>query len=169
MNCFSKKNIMTWLVVALVAGISAGAMAQDSITIENGEITIESDDGQQVIMLDTDRMGKILSETLEISRDGLQDVLAELDEMQLEIKLGNDNQLSLATREQMWEVNLDVIFDELGSVLETAFDDLDTDDWAGHYSFEDEDNNEEELEAELDRLKDELKELRRELQYLKEI
>jgi len=169
MNCFSKKNIMTWLVVALVAGISAGAMAQDSITIENGEITIESDDGQQVIMFDTDSMGKILSETLEVSRDGLQDVLAELDEMQLEIKLGNDNQLSLETRDQMWEVNLDVIFDELGSALETAFDDLDTDDWAGHYSFEDVDNDEEELEAELDRLKDELKELRRELQHLKEI
>jgi len=162
-------TFVAMVTLILVAASFSGVLAQDTITIENGEITIESDDGERMIMMDAESIESLISETLDVTMDGMQDVLAELDEMQLEIRLGDDNQLSFETEDQMWEMNLDVIFSELGSVLETAFNDMDTDGWTGHHNFSDDDFDEEELEEELDRLKDELDDLRRELELLKEI
>lgn len=165
-----KQKIFTALMaLLLLVPVYSNALAQDVITIENGEITIESADGQQMIMLDSGSIEGLIAETLDVTMDGLQDVISELDDMQLEVRLGEDNQLSFATEDQMWEMNLDVIFSELGSVLESAFDGVETDDWAGHYHFNDDDLEEEELADELERLRNELENLKQELNQLKDI
>ena len=157
------------LVVSLASGVNSQAIAQDVITIENGEITIESTGSEKTIIIDAASMEHLISETLEDAMDGMQDVLAELDEMQLEIRLGDDNQLSFETEDQMWSVNLDLIMKEIGSALEVAFDEMDTDSWSDHHHFRDNDFDEEDLAEELDRLKDELHRLQKELDHLKEI
>ena len=168
------KNLKQLTVPALLSLILlvpafSNVMAQEVITIENGEITIVGEDGEQVIMLDADSLEHLISETLGEAMEGMDDVLAELDEMQLQIRLGDDNNLSFETDDQMWEMNLDLIFKEIGTVLETAFDGVDTDGWGGHHHFSDEDFDEDELAEELDRLKEELHKLKKELNSLKEI
>jgi hypothetical protein len=157
------------LMVPLASGVNTPASAQDVITIENGEITIESEDGEKTIYIDAESMEDLISETLDEAMDGMQDVLAELDEMQLEIRLGDDNQLSFETEDQMWSVNMDVIMKEIGSALEVAFDEMDTEDWSDHHHFSDGDFDDEDLAEELDRLKDELHRLKKELDQLKEL
>ncbi len=157
------------LVAPVLPGTIPRAVAQNIITIQNGEITIACEDDEKVIMIDADGLESLISETLSEAMDGVQDVLTELDEMQLEIRLGNDNQLSFETENQMWEVNLDQVFKGVFTALDTALDQVDTDDWGGHRHLNDEDFPEEELADELNRLKEELGRLRQELDHLKEL
>ncbi len=127
----------------------------------------------RVIVIDTDEMNEMVAEVLQETMEGMDEVFQELEELQLEVRLGQDNQLSIETDDQMWEVNLDVIFHELGEALETAFDEIDTDDWSDHKSWVIDDSDfevdHEELAEELDELKKELKRLKNELKELKEI
>ncbi len=165
------KNITTTalLIVILMVSTMSGALAQDVITIENGEITILSDDGENVVMIDAEALESFIESTLDEAMTGMHDVIEELDDMQLEIRLGDDNQLSFETEDQMWEMNLDVIMNEVTSALSLAFDEMDTEGWGGHRHHMGQDIDEEDLADELDRLKDELHRLQRELDSLKEI
>lgn len=169
MKDLKQTTIVAVLTLALMVPAFSGTYAQDIITIENGEITIESEDGESLIMIDGEGLEVLLSEALDGAMDGMQDVLAEMDEMQLQVRLGDDNQLRFETDDQMWEMNLDLVFKEIGHVLETAFDDVDADSWSSHHHFSDEMLDDDELEDELDRLKEELDRLREELNELKEI
>jgi len=169
MKNLKKTTVVALLTLILMVPAFATSLAQDVVTIENGEIIIECDDGDQMIMIDADSLEDLIADSLGEAMDGVQDALAELDEMQLEIRLGDDNQLSFETEDQMWEMNMNVFFKEIGSVLETAFDDIDSDNWSSHHHFSDEDFDEEELAEELERLKDELRDLKKELEQIKEI
>ena len=169
MKNLKNSTAITMLALILMVPAFSSVWAQEVITIENGEITIVSEDNENVVMIDAGALEHLISESLDEAMDGMQDVLAELDDMQLEIRLGDDNQLSFETEDQMWEVNLDLIMSEIGSALEMAFDEMDTDGWGDHHNFHEEDFDEDELADELDRLKDELHRLQQELDSLKEI
>ena len=138
-------QLMTVLDLILMVSALATAQAQDVITIDKGEIIIESDDGDKVITIDADGLEALISNSIGEALEGVQDVLAEMDEMQLEIRLGDDNQLTFETEDQMWEMNMNVLFKEIGSALETAFDEIDSESWSSHHIYSDDDYDEEEL------------------------
>ena len=164
----TKQTLSKVLALVLLTLAASGVLAADKITYEDGQLTIESTDSEKMIILNADGMQDIIADIMHETMDGMNDVMAELDEMQLEIRLGEDNQLSIETEDQMWEMNLDLIFREIGTVMETAFQDLDTDGWTTHEHWEIESDGDEisteKLAEELNRLKDELKELQKELQ-----
>lgn len=169
MKTLNKTTAVAMLALILMVPTFSSLQAQEVITIENGEITIVSGDDDGVIVIDADALGNLISTSMDEALDGMHEVMAELDDMQLEIRLGDDNQLSFETEDQMWEVNLDVIMSEIGSALDSAFDSMDTDGWGHHHRYQDEDFDQGDLTEELDRLKDELNQLRQELNSLKEI
>ncbi len=169
MKNLNQRTAVALLTLILMVPAFSGVQAQEVITIDNGEITVISEDGENVVMMDAEALENFISATLDDAMDGMQDAMAELDDMQLEIRLGDDNQLSFETEDQMWEVNLNLIMSEIGSALEMAFDEMETEDWGSHHHFHDEDFDEDELAEELDRLKDELHRLKQELDSLKEI
>ena len=168
----TKSTFSSVLVAVFMTMLASGVLADDKITYEDGQLTIENSENESLFIMNSEVMQEILAEVMEGTMDGMQDVLAELDEMQLEVRLGDDNQLSFETEDQMWEMNLDVIFEELGHVLETTFEDMDTEDWTVHHNrhnhseveFSDED-----LAEELDQLKKELRKLQKELDSIKEL
>ncbi len=169
----TKPTFSTMLALVLLTLAATGVLADDKITFKNGQVTIESQDNEKLIVLNTDGMQDMISEILHEAMDDMNDVMAELDDMQLEIRLGEDNQLSVETDNQMWEMNLDLIFREIGTALETAFEEIDTDGWTAHERWEidttDDDFSDEDLVEELDRLKDELRKLQKEMEALKEL
>ena len=168
----TKSTFPSVLVVVLMTMLASGVLAGDKITFEDGQLTIENSENDSLFILNSDGMQEILSEVMEETMDGMHEVLTELDDMQLEVRLGDDNQLSFETEDQMWEMNLDVIFAELGNVLETAFEDMDTEEWTVHQDrriHRDLEFSEEELAEELDQLKKELRKLQKELDSIKEL
>ena len=181
------------LIVLLAVGVifpAALAVAKDKsqrdcqekdhqIIIGNGDggmLTIEKDgselvitegtgDDSRVTVVDIEQVGQMVGESL----GGLVDLVAD---MQLEMRLGNDNNFTLAFDDEEIEVDFDAIFQELGEVLEGAFDEVDTGDWSSH-------RHHRTIDRTIDRTSDrighvhsdasrlELQELRRELKELK--
>jgi chromosome segregation ATPase len=167
-NLNTKAGVILLALVLMIPALS-GALAEEKIRIENGQITIEDIDSDKLIMIDTDGLQQLISATLQETLEGMDEVMEELDEMQLEIRLGQDNQLSIETEDQMWEMNLDVILKEVGSVLETALEDMDTETWTHHHHWDSDSDDDEDLAQELKRLKKELRRLQKELDNLNEI
>ncbi len=163
----TKAGIVLLAVVLLIPALSS-AVAGERITIENGQISIENPDSDRLLVIDTDSLHELISTTLEETMDGMGDVLAELENLQLEIRLGEDNKLSVETEDQMWEMDLDLIFKEVGHALDTAFEGMETDGWS-HHRYHESDDGEEDLAAELERLKSELNRLQKKLDHAKEI
>ncbi len=168
---YSKKSTCSAvLALALLILVASSALAGDKITYENGQLTIENLDDDKVVFLNTDGMQEIITDVLSETLESMDEVLAELDEMQLEIHVGNDNMVRIETDDQMWEMNLNVVFNELSNALEMAFDEVNTEDWTSHEHWESTDDiNEEELSDELEQLKDELRKLKNEMESLKEL
>ncbi len=168
-----KPTLAKVLALVLMTMAATGVMADDKITFENGQLIIEDQDREKIIILNTDGMHDIVADVLHQTMDGMAEAMDELDDMQLEIHLGQNNQLSIETDDQMWEMNLDLIFRELGTALDTAFEGIDTDGWTAHEHWEmdsmDDVISDEDLAEELESLKDELKKLQKELNSLKEL
>ncbi len=159
----------TLLAVVLMISVLSGAQAEEKITVQNGQVTIENKNSGKVLVLDTMELERMISTTMNETMEGMGDMLAEMEDMQLEIRLGQDNQLSVETEDQMFEMNLDLIFKEIGTALETAFDDVHTEQWTVHRHRHDEEFDQEELEEELEQLKEELQRLQEKLEEAKEL
>ncbi len=154
------------LVILLTA--ATGALAGDKVSVENGQVIIEDTSGERSIVLDTEGLGRLLGASLDEALAGMDEALAELEEMQLEIRLGDDNMVTLETEDESFEVDLDIIFREVGHALDTAFEDFDTAGFTGHYQ-RDAEASTEDLEQELKVLKKELLRLQKELDTAKEL
>lgn len=130
-----------------------------AIETEGSELTVTmTEDGHsRVAVVDLDQVGLMVNDTLE-------DLAAGLADMQLEFRLGSDNNLSFAMDEEEFEVDLDAIMSEVAVALEGAFGDMDTSTWTSrHGRWDMSDADEAELREELADLRRELKSLKREL------
>lgn len=142
----------------------------------DGQITIDTDGPELTVTMTENGKSRVAVVDLEqigmMVEDSVGELARALASMQMEFRLGQDNNLSLALDDEEWEVDLDAIMGEVAMALEGAFDgafdDLDTGDWAHHRHHRTIDQvSEEELKAELDGMRQELQALKKELASLK--
>lgn len=123
-------------------------------------IIIHGDDEEVVI--DMAEINEIVTEAM----GGLDEAMAELQDMQLQVRLGQDNRLDLSYDDTTFELDLDQILTQVASAVQVGFEEFSTSDWThehdrwSHASDDD-------LRAELEDLQEEMKDLRREMRKLK--
>jgi hypothetical protein len=145
------------LACALIVILPAALTFGDPEPRSESTIVIVQDDGHEVV-IDMVAVNEIVSEAME----GMTEVMAEMEDMQFQMHIGQDNRLNLSYDETTFELDLDQIMAQVGVALEAGFAGIDTDDWT---SSEDrwDSADEDELRRELDKLKAEMKELRKEI------
>lgn len=120
-------------------------------------------DGDEDVVIEMSEIHEIVIDAME----GFDEAMAEIQDMQLEIRLGQDNKLDLSYEDSTFELDLDEIMTQVASAVQVGLDDFNTSDWThshdrwSHASDDD-------LRAELEDLQEEMKDLRRELRKLKE-
>ncbi len=148
---------------------------------DNNVVTIISEDGteSEIFELNLEDLG----ETIDIAMTEVSEVIEDLNDMQLDLRLGRDNRFLLDFDGEEYEVDLDEIMYEIGDVmgevfadLDLDFDDLDLDldfdsdfedsEWDNNYSYAYDEDDEEILE-EILALQEEIESLKRELRELK--
>ena len=139
------------------------------INSDGSELTISySEDGKsKVTIVDMEQVGFMVGESLSAAAEAIA-------EMQLEIRMGNDNSFSFAMDDQEWEVDVNAIVSEVSAAFSGAFEEMDDGGWAHHRHYrtdhdEDLEEMQEDLQDELEALQDELKDLKKELARLKKL
>lgn len=135
-----------------------------SLVYEDGRLTITTRDGDDVTtrMMDMEAMSLIAADIADEVMSDLGNVLADLDDMQLQIRVGQDNRLNVSFDESEFELDLDAIMSQVALAMKTGFSEFNTSEWTSH---EDRDDiSDDELRAELHDLKVEIRELRREIE-----
>lgn len=148
------------LMVAQPAVIMASEADNDD---DDGQVVIICDDGEAVT-IDMEAVHEIVAETM----SGLDEVLAELEDMQLQVRLGQDNRLDLSYEDTTFELDLDQIMTQVASAVQEGFNEFHTEDWT-HSHDRWTDVSDEDLRQELDDLQQEMKELRREIRKMKKV
>ena len=95
----------------------------------------------------------------------MDDVFAELEDMQFQFRVGQDNRMNLSFDDSEFELDLDQILTQVASAVQLGLDEINTAEWTSQKSRWDE-VSDDDLRDELDNLKDEMEELRRELRRL---
>lgn len=150
------------LGLSLLVVLPAAVLADEpEDATRDSQIIIIDDDGEEVIIEMVD-VQAIVDDAME----GLDEVLAELDDMQLQVRLGKDNQLNLSYDDTTFELDLDQIMTQVATAVQAGIGELNTEDWT-HSRNRWTDVSDEDLRQELDDLKKEMKELRRELRKIK--
>jgi hypothetical protein len=140
-----------------------------TVTLADGALTmISTENGHTTTrIMDMEAMGLLAADAVEEAMWGMDEVLAELEDLQLDVHMGQDNRLNLKVDDTEFEVDLDQILSQVASAVQVGLDEIDTGDWTDRRSRWD-DVSDAELRVELDNLKDEMKELRRELRRLQQ-
>lgn len=141
------------VLIALPGVIAAGEPQEDN---ESRIVIVRGDDQEMVI--DMDAVSAIVDEAME----GVGEALAELEDMQFQMHLGQDNRLNLSYEDTTFELDLDQVMSQVAVAVEAGLADLDTEDWAYERDRWD-DADEAELRRELENLKEEMHELKKEL------
>jgi hypothetical protein len=119
-------------------------------------------DGDEEVVIEMEEIHEIMAEAME----GLDEAMSELQDMQVQVRLGQDNKLDLSYEDTTFELDLDQIMTQVASAVQVGFEEFNTSDWThrhdrwSHASDDD-------LRAELDDLQEEIQDLRRELRKLK--
>ncbi len=130
---------------------------------EDSKVIIIVDDGEE-ITIDMEEVHEIVAEAM----SGLDEVMEELEDMQLQVRLGKDNRLDLSYEDTTFELDLDQIMAQVAVAVQSGFDQIHTEDWTDsrdRWSNVSEDD----LRQELDDLQKEMKELRRELRKIRDV
>jgi hypothetical protein len=180
---------LAWLLLALAAAAppavaAAASSLEDStaqtVVIDAGgqKIDLAVEDGMLVVTTDEDghvrtatvnvaEIGTLVSASLDEALDGLDGVLADLGEMQFQMRLGQDNRLNLAYDDTEFEIDLDQVMSEIAAAVELGLAEMDVDRWSSARPRGGE-PTEDELRRELAALQQEMRELRRELSRLQD-
>ena len=147
------------LIILLPATILAD---EPGLSEDDSKIIVIIDDGEE-LTIDMEAVHAIMAEAM----DGLDEVMEELEDMQLQVRLGKDNRLDLSYDDTTFELDLDQIMAQVAVAVQTGFDEMHIEDWAGSH---DRWSNvsEDDLRQELDDLQKEMKELRRELRKIRD-
>ena len=145
------------LACAVIIALPALAAADEPEDKKESRIVVVHDNDHEIV-IDMEAVNDIVAEAME----GLDDVMAELENMQFEMHLGNDNRLNLSYDDTTFELDMDQVMAQVGVALEAGLANLDTEDWT--YSRDRWDSADEaELRRELDKLKEEMQDLKKEL------
>ncbi len=155
------------------AGSSVVILGDDgqeiTLTLKDGAFTmISTEDGETTTsIVDVEGMGLLAADAVDEALVGMEGVFEQLQEMQIQFRMGQDNRLNLSYDDTEFELDLDQIMTQVASAVQLGLQEINTADWSSHRSRWDE-VSDDELRNELDTLKDEMKELRRELQRLQQ-
>ena len=161
----TRKRILTVISLGmLVLALPGTLLADEPRTGDEESKVIIIDGGDEEIVIDMEHIHGIVSEAMA----GLDETLAELEDMQLQVRLGQDNRLDLSFDDTTFELDLDQIMAQVAAAVQVGFDEFHTESWTrshDRWSHASEDD----LRAELEDLQQEMKELRRELRKLRRI
>ena len=150
------------LIMALLIAMPLTLLADEPETSDReARIIIIDDEGDERIIA-MDGVHEIVAEAM----GGLEEALAELEDMQLQVRLGKDNRLDFSFDDKTVEVDLDQIMTQVAQAAKEGFDMIQTDEWA-HSHDRWTDVSEDDLRQELEDLQKEMKELRREIRKIK--
>jgi len=155
-------------LLALVTGLLIIAMPATILADEpessedDSKIVIIVDDGEEVT-IDMAEVHEMVAEAM----GGLDEVMEELEDMQLQVRLGNDNRLDLSFDDTTFELDLDQIMAQVAVAVQTGFDEIHIEDWTDSRDRWT-DVSEDDLRQELDDLQKEMKELRKELRKIRD-
>ena len=158
----TRRRIFTVLITGLLIALPATLLADEPESSDNDpRIIIIGDDGEE-LTIEMEEVHEIVAEAMA----GLDEVMAELDEMQLQVRLGKDNRLDLSFDDTTVELDLDQIMVQVAHAVQTGFNQIHTEDWNSsrdRWS----DVSEDDLRQELEDLRKEMKELSRELRKIR--
>ncbi|MCK9995218.1 MAG: hypothetical protein KAH56_02940 [Candidatus Krumholzibacteria bacterium] len=152
------RTLLALITGLLILTLPAILLADEpESTEEDSKVIIIVDDGEE-LTIEMEDIHEIVADAM----SGLDEVMEELEDMQLQVRLGNDNRLDLSYDDTTFELDLDQIMDQVAIALQSGFDQIHTEDWTDSH---DRWSNvsEDDLRQELDDLRKEMKELRREL------
>ncbi len=146
LSTITRRLPLIGMVLFLTAGV---ALADD------GLVVIEDNGDETVVIIDTEQLGRLIGARVDEALANLEEAMATMEDLQLEIRLGHDNMISVETPDEAFAVDLDEIFHKAETALETALEDWDTETA--------------DLERGLEGLKKELHRLQRELVRTREL
>ena len=160
----TRQRTITALVTGLlILTLPAILLADEPETADNeAKVVIVGIDGEE-LTIDMEAVHEMMAEAMV----GLDDVMEELEDMQLQVRLGKDNRLDLSYDDTTFELDLDQIMTQVAVAVQSGFDQIKTEDWTDsrdRWSNVSDDD----LRQELDDLKKEMKELRREFRKIKD-
>lgn len=155
--------IMGPLILALLISVLPATLLADEpgSSDNDAKIIIIGGDGEE-LTIEMEEVHEIVAEAMA----GLDEVMAELKDMQLQVRLGKDNRLNLSYDDTTFELDLDQIMTQVAVALQEGFDQFHTEDWT-HSHDRWSDDSEDDLRQELEDLRKEMKELRRELRKIR--
>jgi hypothetical protein len=138
-----------------------------SLSLEDGELTVvTSENGKTTThIVDMEVMGLLAADAVDEAMVGMEGVFEELEDMQIQFRMGQDNRLNLSYADTEFELDMDQVMAQVASAVELGLQEINTAEWTDHRSRWDE-VSDDELRDELDNLKDEMEDLRRELRRL---
>ena len=147
--------------MGLLIALPATLLADEPESSDNDtKIIVIGDDGEE-LTIEMEEVHEIVAEAMA----GLDEVMAELEDMQLQVRLGKDNRLDLSFDDTTVELDLDQIMVQVAAAVRTGFDQIHMEDWS-HAHDRWSDVSEYDLRQELEDLQREMKELRRELRKI---
>ena len=146
------------ILALLILVLPAALLADEPAKTDNDAMVIIVGDDDREIIIEMEAVQEIVAEAL----TGLDEVMAELEDMQFQVRLGKDNRLDLSYEDTTFELDLDQIMSQVALAVQAGFDQIETDDWT-HSHDRWSDSSEADLRRELEDLAKEMKELRREL------
>lgn len=158
------RHRFTTILIAglLILVLPAFLLADEPDSTEKDKrIIIISEDGDEVV-IEMEDVHEIVAEAM----SGVEEVMAELEDMQLQVRLGRDNRLDLSYEDTTLELDLDQIMTQVAAAVREGLDEFDSGEWTrshdrwSHASDDD-------LRHEIEDLQKEMKELRRELRKIR--
>lgn len=174
---------LLWILPAAAAGAgTADAPARDQardpqrlcIGSGRGEVTLEVD-GQQISV--THRDGERTTTTVvdmdqvaTLVGDALGEAMAAMQDLQLQVRVGQDNRVNIQTSDREVEVDLDQIMAQVAAAVQSGMQGIDTATWAAQLDAGAAagGGDQAQLQRELADLQDEMRALRKELQRLRD-
>ena len=154
----SLKIMGPFILALLILVLPATLLADEpESSDDDARVVIVCEDGKEMV-IEMEAVHELVAEAM----SGLDEVMEELEEMQFQVRLGQDNNLNLSYDDTTFELDLDQIMSQVSLAVRAGFDHMDTDDWTdSHHRWDS--STEEDLRQELKALQKEMKELRREL------
>jgi hypothetical protein len=122
-------------------------------------VTHHKGDHLTTTVIDLDQIGRLVG-------DAVGEAKVAMEDLQLQVRLGQDNRVNVTTTDGQFEVDLDQIMTQVAAAVQSGLQDIDTANWSTTGS--DAAVSDEDLRLELAELQKEMRALRAELGRLRE-